>query len=172
MMWVIVVVAALVVPAAVVYAVGLLTPKDHETGITATFAALPSVVFAAAADFERVPDWFSEVKSVRRIDDVDGQPAYRENYGGFEVTNVVRVFEPDRKIVREILPEGAFSGSWTIELTPADTDTKVTLVERGHVDNPVFRAMMRFKDNRKTLRAYAAALGRRIGAEAVVDVFR
>ena len=78
------------------------------------------------------------------------------------MTNVVRESVPDRKLVREIQPEGAFSGTWTIELAPEGSATMVKVTERGHVDSAFFRAMMRIGGYEKTMRAYLAALQKRV----------
>lgn len=164
MKWVLIVFVAIVALVLIVWVVGVMSPKDHVATITVRYDKPDSAVWAAVSDFEKVPDWNAAVTSVRRIADVDGRPAYREKYGGFEVTNVVRELVPNRRIVREILPEGAFSGSWTLELTPDGQATLLKITERGHVENPLFRAMMRFNDNSKTMRGYTEALGRRLGS--------
>ena len=165
MKWALIIVGALVALAAIAFMVGSLRPADHAASITVRLAQPDSVVWATVSDFPKVPEWFTDVESVERVADVDGQPAWREKYGGFTVTNVVRVWNPPRKIVREILPSGSFSGTWTIELAPDGAGTTLTITEHGHVGNPLFRAMMMFGDNEKTMRAYAAALEKRLKAE-------
>ena len=157
-----IIVGALVALVAIAFIAGSLRPADHVASITVRLAEPDSVIWATVSDFPRVPEWFTEVESVERVADVDGQPAWREKYGGFAVTNVVRVWDPPRKIVREILPSGSFSGTWTIELVPDSGGTTITITEHGHVGNPLFRAMMMFTDNEKTMRAYVAALEKRL----------
>jgi hypothetical protein len=166
MKWVIVVGGVIAALGLLLTVAGALRPTDHVATITVHLAKSDSAVWAVASDFPRVPEWFDEVKKVERIADVGGRPAWREQYGGFTVTNVVREWEPNRKIVREILPEGAFSGTWTLELAPDGAGTKLTITERGHVGNPFFRGMMMFADPRSTMRKYAAALGKRLGVSA------
>jgi len=167
MNWVLIVVVVLVALVVLAYVIGALSPADHVASLTWRLGKPDSEVWSAITDFERVPEWNPGVASVRRIADVDGRPAYREKYGGFEVTNVLRESVPNRKVVREILPEGAFSGSWTLELAPDDGGTRLTITERGHIGSPLFRAMMRFNDNFKTMRGYTTALGRRLGVPVV-----
>ena len=158
MKWILIALAVIVTLVTILFVLGITAPKEHTATVTQRFAASDSAIYRIASDFEQVPSWFSEVRSVRRIADVDGRAAYRENYGGFEVTNVVRELTPHRRIVREILPEGAFSGSWTMDLAPDGDGTRVTLTEQGRVENVFFRAMMRFGDNRKTMLGYLEAL--------------
>lgn len=162
MKWVLIVLGALAALAVVVYIVGSRQPKDHEATLTVILPHSDSAAWATISDIGKVPEWFSEVKSNQRIADVDGQPAWRENYGGFEVVNVTREAIDRRKLVREILPTGAFSGTWTIELVPEGASTRITITERGHIENAFIRAMMIFNDNEKTMRAYAAALEARL----------
>jgi hypothetical protein len=66
-------------------------------------------------------------------------------------------------MIKEILPGGAFHGSWTWELAPEGAGTRLTITERGTVENPFYRGMMAFRDEAKSARDYAAALARRLG---------
>jgi len=168
MRWFLIVVAALVALVLVVVVIGALRPADHVASVTARLAKNDSLVWDVVSDFAKVPSWFSEVRKVERIADVDGRPAFRENYGGFEVTVVTRELAPRRRIVREILPSGSFSGTWTMELTPGGDTTSLTITERGHVGNPLFRGMMALTDPKgtKTMRAYLAALAAKLGTAA------
>lgn len=164
MKWVLIVLGVVVGLAILLFVVGSLRPKDHVASITVRIAAPDSAVWATIAAVEKVPEWFGEVKSVERIADIDGKPAYHERYGGgWMVTTVIRERVENRRLVREILPSGAFSGSWTFELVPDGAATRLAMTERGHLENPLFRAMMMFSDNRKTMRSYVTALGRKLG---------
>ncbi len=165
MKWILIVLAVAAALVAIIFVIGSMKPRDHVASISFTVGQPDSVVWATVSDFEKVPEWNHDlVQSVRRIGDVDGRPAYREKYGGFEVTNVVRELVPNRRFVRDILPEGSFSGSWTVELAPSGSSTKVTITERGRVDNPFFRGMMAFSDPRATMLKYESALKRKLGA--------
>lgn len=164
MKWLLIVAGVVASLIAILFIVGSLRPKDHVASITVRLAAPDTSIWAVVSDFARVPEWFRGVTSATRIADVDGRPAWREQYGGFAVTNVVRTWDPPRTLMREILPEGSFSGTWTIELTPDGAGTSVTITEHGHVGNPLFRAMMMFSDPTKTMRAYAAALTEKLNA--------
>ena len=41
-------------------------------------------------------------------------------------------------------PELPFGGTWTYELKPEGTGTRLVITERGEVYNPIFRFMSRF----------------------------
>ena len=165
MKWVLIVVGALAGILLLLFVIGLLRPKEHTATWAVTIPAGDSVVWAVMTDFERVPAWNPDVKSVQRVADVDGRPAYKEDYGGgWSVTNVVRESVERRRLVREILPGGGFSGTWTHELAPDGAGTRLTITEVGRVDNPLFRAMMLFMDSRRTMRRYGEALARKVAA--------
>jgi uncharacterized protein YndB with AHSA1/START domain len=171
MKWLLVVAGALVALAVLIVVVGALRPRTHVASRAFRLEKPPADVWAVVSDLARLPEWFSEVTRVERIEDIDGRPAYRETYGGnFTVTTVVREWEDQRKLVREILPGGMFYGSWTLELAPdGEGMTRLTITERGTIDNPFFRGMMVFHDNYKTMTQYAEALARRLGARMEVE---
>ncbi|HEY2805138.1 MAG TPA: SRPBCC family protein [Gemmatimonadales bacterium] len=164
MKWILIVAGVAVAMVVIVFVLGATRPKEHTASISFTLAKPDSVIWATVSNFEKVPEWNHDmVQSVRRIADIDGRPAYREKYGSFEMTNVVRELIPNRRIVRDIIHEGAFSGSWTFELEPQGQSTQVTITERGRVDNAFFRGLMAFGDNRATMKKYAAALVKKLG---------
>jgi hypothetical protein len=147
----------------IVLIIGLLRPKSHVASHSAVLSAPLDRVWAEIADVQRSPEWVSEITKVERLPDREGRPSYRESFGGFEATTVITVSDPPRRLVKEILPGGAFHGSWTWELAPEGAGTRLTITERGTVENPFFRGMMVFQDNTKSARTYAAALARRLG---------
>lgn len=167
MKWVWVIVGVILGLVIVAFIVGSLQPKTHVASVTFRVTKPDSVVWTQVADIEKSPEWVPDVRSVTRLPDNEGRPSYRENFGGFEATTVIAVSETNRKLVKEILPSGPFHGSWTWELAAEGEATRLTITERGTVDNPLFRAMMIFNDNQKTMRQYGAALGRRLAAQVV-----
>jgi hypothetical protein len=53
--------------------------------------------------------------------------------------------QPPRRLVTRIADQSLpFGGTWTYELTPAGSGTRLTITEHGTVFNPVFRFMSRF----------------------------
>lgn len=160
-------VGAIVVLAALTAVIGMMRPKSHEARLTVRLGKPPAEVWTVISDFARLPEWNKAVTQVARQPDREGKAVWTENYDGFHATVVSAVVEPPTRLVREILPEGPFHGSWTWELAPDGVGTRLTIIERGTVDNPFFRGMMVFHDNTKTARDYAAALAGRLGTELV-----
>jgi uncharacterized protein YndB with AHSA1/START domain len=163
MKWVLLVLGVLVGLAVVITAVGAFRPADHEASMTVRLDKPRAEVWAVVTDFTATPQWFSEVASSERIADIDGRPAWKERFGGFEATLVERERVDGSRVVREILPSGSFSGTWAFDLADDGTGTRLTVTERGHVGNPFFRGMMVFADNTKTMRQYVDALARKLG---------
>lgn len=162
MKWALIVLGAIAALALLVLVIGLMKPASHTASISVQLAAPPDTVWQVISNVPDVPSWFDQVKSVEPLPDHEGRPSFRENYGGFEATTVLREATPLSRMVKEILPTGPFYGTWTWELSPEGTGTRLVITERGTVDNAFIRGMMLFHDNEKTLRDYAAALARRL----------
>jgi hypothetical protein len=104
------------------------------------------------------------VTGVERLPNRDGHAVWKETFGGhFTATVVHLVEERPVRLVRQIQPGGAFHGSWTFDLAPEEGGTRLTVTERGVMENPIFRGMMLFHDNEKTAREFVAALEKRLG---------
>lgn len=167
MKWIFGGLAVLAGVAALIFLAGMFVPKSHEASITVTLPKSPEEVWAVIADIARTPEWFSEVSSAERLPDRDGRPTWREICGGdFEAIVVHSVEQPPVKLVRQIQPGGAFHGTWTFDLAPAPDGTRLSVTERGVVDNAFFRGMMVFSDKTKTARGYVSALASRLGVTA------
>jgi uncharacterized protein YndB with AHSA1/START domain len=134
--------AALVV---LVYVVGLLLPKSHVASASARYTAKPDAVWAALTDPAAFPQWRPGVTRVELLPAVDGQPGWRE-YGAHDAVSY-RVVESDapRRLVARIADENLpYGGTWTYELAPIDSGTRLTITERGEIYNPIFRVVARF----------------------------
>jgi uncharacterized protein YndB with AHSA1/START domain len=105
MKWVVAIAGTLVALVLALAAVGLLQPREYVASITVRIAAPDSAVWAALTAFERMPEWYGEIRSVERIPDIDGRPAYNERHAsGWVMTTVVRERIEEDRLVREFLP--------------------------------------------------------------------
>lgn len=164
MKWVLIVIGGLVALIALAAIVGMFMPKGHVATHDMRLPQPPDSVWAVITDFAKQPEWFSEVKSSERAGDVNGHPAWRENYGGFTAVMETSVWEPPRRLVRVLHSDNSgFRGSWTWELSPDGAGTRLVITERGEVDNPLFRLMGALMDQSATARKYGEALQRRLG---------
>jgi hypothetical protein len=126
-----------------VITIGLLLPVGHVASGQATLSAAPVQVFAVITDVGRYASWRSDVKSV---DIVSRAPLRWVEHGrNGNITFEQLEADSPHRIVGKIADAGLpFGGTWTYDLAPSGTGTRVTITERGEVYNPVFRFMSRF----------------------------
>jgi hypothetical protein len=87
-------------------------------------------------------------------------PVASRGWGGSAKTEVVEENAP-RLLVRKIVGEKAFGGTWTFEIAPEGHDAStVTITERGEVYNPLFRTVMKAMGQTRGIDAYLAKLER------------
>ena len=115
------------------------------------------------------PRWRPGVRSVDALSSA-GAVRWREHTSDgditFERTEEQRPRRLGTRITDETLP---FGGSWTYELAPEGSGTRLTITERGYVTNPLFRFMSRFVfGHHRTQEDFQRALGRRFGQDVTV----
>ena len=134
---------ALVVLILLVTAIGYALPQNHVASVETTLAARPQQVFQRISDPSRYPEWR---KDVSRVELLGTQPVrWREHGSDDPITYEVVESRPvERHIVRIADPDLPFGGTWTYELAPNGTGTRLVITERGEVYNPIFRFMSRF----------------------------
>ena len=85
-------------------------------------------------------------------------PVATKGWGGNATTEAVEQDAP-RLLVRKIVGEKAFGGTWTFEIAPEGHDAStLTITERGEVYNPLFRTVMRVIGPSRGIDAYLAKL--------------
>lgn len=126
-----------------VTAIGYMLPQNHVASVDAVLPAPPAQVFTRISDPGRYQDWR---KDVTRVEMLGSQPLkWREHAGDDPITyEVVESRPPERFVVRIADPELPFGGTWTYELKPEGTGTRLVITERGEVYNPIFRFISRF----------------------------
>ncbi len=134
---------AVVILVGMITAIGYLLPQNHVASVDAVLPAPPAQVFTRISDPGRYRDWR---KDVTRVEMLGSQPLkWREHAGDDPITyEVVESRPPERLVVRIADPELPFGGTWTYELKPEGTGTRLVITERGEVYNPIFRFMSRF----------------------------
>lgn len=145
-MWVLLAIASFV---ALVVVIGLLMPVRYEGRTTASFPHGAQVVWDALQDVEAHPMTGRMMKSVERLPDVDGRPAWNEDMGRGEIISVTTpVCEPPRRLVRAMASACVnMTSRWEYALDDAGDGCRVTLsgvtdIERGTWHTPLFRVMM------------------------------
>jgi uncharacterized protein YndB with AHSA1/START domain len=143
--------------------IGLFLEPGHVATRQAVYARTPDELWDVITRFDRTPQWRSDVDAV---DIESGDPIRFVELSDqgpvtYEVTEQER---PSKLVLMTADPELPFSGSWTFELEPAPGGTRLTLTERGTIDNPLFRLVARvLMDPAATATTYLADLGRHLG---------
>jgi len=122
MKWVIWIVVALVSVVGVIGLVGFFLPVGHEASRSLDINTPPDRAFALLADVDNYLKWWS----------------------GATVKSEVVERVPPSKIVTRVVGETQFGGTWTIDITPIESGSRITITERGEVYNVVFRTLSRF----------------------------
>ena len=116
------VVASLIAMVGIVALIGLFLPVNHEASRSAAFNKPPDVVFALIAD----------------------PRAYRDWWKGANVKTAVVENVPPSRLVTKIVDETQFGGTWTFEVVPTASGSRLTITERGEIYNVVFRSLAKY----------------------------
>jgi uncharacterized protein YndB with AHSA1/START domain len=146
MRWILYVGLVLVAVAAVVVIVGAMLPRQHTASRTARIALPAGAVYALLVDVSRYTTWRAGLKSLERLPDKQGMPAWIEDASGMKIPMRFERMEPPHLLVARIdSTELAFGGTWTYRIQPLpDGASSLTITEDGEVYNVIFRFMSRF----------------------------
>jgi hypothetical protein len=167
MRWVILGILFLVTIVVAVFAAGAMLPLGHVASRKLKLNQSPEAVWQVISNHSDDPKWRSDLKSVERLPDSNGHPAWQETYkDGMKLLLEDSEAVPPQKLVRRVRDSGnMFSGQWTFEITPAGPGSSVLIVtERGEVPNPFFRFVSRFiMGHTKSIEQYMTALAGKFG---------
>jgi len=144
MRWILWIGAGLAVAVLIVVVVGAMLPKAHTASRTARIAMPPDALYALLSDVDRYQSWRKDVKSLQRLPDRDGKPAWIEDVGGMKIPLHFERMERPAMLVARIDGDLAFGGTWTYRIDPASGGSDLTITENGEVYNVIFRFMSRF----------------------------
>ena len=118
-LWIIVALVALI---ALLASVGFLLPVDHVASRSAEFNQPPEAVWSLIADPGRYQEWWP----------------------GADVKTAVVESIPPSRLVTRIVDETQFGGTWTFEISPTASGSRLTITERGEIYNVIFRALAKY----------------------------
>jgi len=138
------IVVALIAVIGIVACIGYFLPVGHEASRSADFNKPPQAVWALIADPNSYGGWWD----------------------GAEVKTAVVESIPPSKLVTKIVDETQFGGTWTIEITPTPSGSRVTVTERGEIYNVVFRALAKYAFGyTATMESFLEALSKKLSTE-------
>lgn len=146
MRWVLYVAAAIVLVGVIVTLIGALLPRAHSVSRTARIAMTPEALYALLSDVDRYQSWRGDVKSLQRLPDKNGMPAWIEESNGMKIPmRFERMERPSLLVGRIDTDDLPFAGTWTYRIASAEAGASdLTITEDGEVKNPVFRFMSTF----------------------------
>ena len=131
------------VAAVAVWLIGSMLPVAHLASRSAAFEQSAETLYTIIADTRSYREWLD-----------DDTPVV-----------VVETQPPSRLVTRVAGDDLPFGGTWTFEITREDKGSRVTIIERGEVYNPIFRVMSRYVfGHTATIDKFLAALAARVSA--------
>jgi hypothetical protein len=116
------IVVSLIAIVGIVALIGFFLPVGHEASRSAEFNKPPETVWTLIAD----PN------------------SYRGWWEGAEVKTAVVESVPPSRLVTKIVDETQFGGTWTFEITPTPSGSRVTITEQGEIYNAIFRTLAKY----------------------------
>lgn len=122
-------------------------PREHRVGSSVTLVASPDSVFALLSDIKRMPTWWREVESVRRLTGRRRESWEQVMRGTGPVQMEITSISYGERMVTTILNDEQqdWGGRWIYTVDRTAAGTEVRIVEEGWVDPPLFRVMMKMR---------------------------
>ncbi len=159
---------------ALVLSVAAFVPRKHAVSVRARYDQTPTVVWAVITDVDALPSWRSDVRSVERLPDVHGRPAWIERSKHGALPLAVVEWDAPRKLVTRIADDArklSFGGTWTWHLREVPNGCELTITENGFISNSLFRVITHYGFGyTRTIEAYQRALGEKFGETATPRV--
>src|SRR5215831_20533907 len=121
MRWLIYVAGVVALVGIAVIVIGAMLPRKHSVSRTARVPLAPDALYAILSDVSRYPSWRPELKSLQRLPDRNGLPAWIEETGGMKIPMTFDVMQPRFLVARIDTADLPFGGTWSyrIEALPA-----------------------------------------------------
>jgi len=124
--------------AALVFVAGLYLPPTREGRAEIEIAAPPQRVAAVITDVARQPRWRDGIASVEVAGD-----GWVERTARGEVIRFAWTRREALALALTFRSDAGYHGTWQADLQPQATGTRVTVVERAKIDNPLGRIIAR-----------------------------
>lgn len=150
---------------------GLFISRTHTATRSVRVAAAPEVVWGVITDHAGQTSWRKGLRSIERGADINGHAVWRETdaRGRAMPIEIISTDAP-RKMVARIVDDGLpFGGTWTYELTPEGSGTRLRITEDGIIKPPPFRYIARLMGYDMTIRGYLGALVAKFGEGGTVE---
>jgi len=166
-LWIFIVAAGILV---IITLIGWLLPKAHTATREARFHQPADTIWKAITDIDAMPSWRHGLKSIKRLPDQNGMPAWVETSDSGTIPFETVVSQPPSKLVIRIAdPKLPFGGTWTYEIASVPGGSSLRIREDGEIHNPVFRFLARFVFGYSgTMDAYLKSLAKKFEEQSQV----
>lgn len=170
MKWILYLVILIFLVVGITFLIGYALPEKATISRTITLKQSPQAVFAVLADLPRLAEWNRNTDKVEMLPPVNGKEASRQTFkGGMTMTIVTAESASPHRLVRAMGDDGGpFVGSWTYEISPAESGSKVVLTEEAEFKNPLFRIMTRIFGQTKYMDEHLQDLAKKFDETATV----
>lgn len=133
--------AAPLVLALLVVVSGVFLPREHTVSRVIHLKAAPDQVWALITDHAKDPTWRAGLLETVRLADRHGHPVWEDRgTRGQRMAYMTLESTAPTRLVRRIVDQERFGGTWTYEVTPEGTGTRLRITEEGWVGVP-FRVL-------------------------------
>jgi hypothetical protein len=150
--------------------IGWALPKEHVVTREARFHQPPEIIWKTITDIDAMPAWRQGLKSVKRLPDQNGLPAWVETLDSGDIPLETVTSQPPLKLVVRIADRKLpFGGTWTYEIIAVLSGSTLRIREDGEIYNPVFRFLSRFVFGyTRTIDTYLKSLSKKFGEPSAV----
>lgn len=129
--------------------------------VTATFLATAAFVGTRLPVAHHVSRSARYAEPVVRVWDAVSDPRSARAFGALRFEQAIPV--PGRVLIRRAVGERDLGGTWTYELEPDGSGTRLTITEEGELPSPLLRFLSRFIfGHARAIDAYLEALRHRL----------
>lgn len=120
---------------------GLFLPREHRVSRVLHLKTAPDKVWALLTDHAKDPTWRAGLAETVRLADREGHPVWEDRgLKGQRIAYMTLESLPPTKLVRRTVDQARFGGTWTYDLSPEGTGTRLRITEEGWVGVP-FRVL-------------------------------
>jgi hypothetical protein len=171
MKWLVRILGAVVVLAALAIAASFTLPAQSKHTRVIALKQTPEAIFTVLSDVGKFPSWNRSLEKIEMLPPIDGKEATKQTFkGGMTMTIVTTESLAPTHLVRTVRAGNgnAFSGSWTYQITPINEGTEVALTEKSYINNPMFRLMVWLVGSTKHVDHHLVDLGRHFGETPII----
>ena len=145
--------------------IGSFLPREHTATRSVLLHKSPESIYALVRDFESMPKWRTDVRSVNVKTGDGGRVQFREEGKHGAVNYELMEDVPARRMVTRITDTDlGYAGKWTYVFAAEGSTTRVTITEDGVVSNVIFRFLSRYAFGpTATIDTYLTSLGKQFG---------